>query len=139
MEFIIDIKLNLKFTLENGFEISETKDFGMAQFCLLKYPILDLEIWKDRFDYNAIIAYNEEKYNVIHIANFLNDKEIKYSFFDFGFETREIDAKRFLTQLDQIIRVEFDKILEFLFIISPQKQNDFDRYCEETNAKLKGW
>jgi len=139
MELLIDIKINLKFTLENGFEISETKDFGMAQFCLLKYPILSMEIWKDRFDYYATINYNEEKYNVIHIANFLNDKEYKYRFLDFGFETREVDAKRFLTQLDEIIRVEFDKILEFLFNTSPEKQNDFDNYCENTNAKLRGW
>tara|TARA_R100000935_G_scaffold18989_1_gene36608 strand:+ start:2994 stop:3149 length:156 start_codon:yes stop_codon:yes gene_type:complete len=45
-------------------------------------------------------------------------------------------GKRFLHKLDEIIRVEFDKILEFLFILSPEKQGDFDNYCKNTNAKL---
>ncbi|SDR65806.1 hypothetical protein [Christiangramia echinicola] len=139
MELLVDIEINLKFTLTNGFKISDSKDFGMAQLCVLEYPILKIEIWKDRFDYNAIMNYNEEKYNVIHLANFLNNKEIKYMFCDFEFKTREIDAKRFLQQLDKIIEDEFDKILEFLFTLSPEKQTDFNKYCEKTNANLRGW
>jgi hypothetical protein len=133
MDLEIDIKTYLKSVLENGFKISESKDFGMAKFCRLEYPILNMEIWYDRFDYYATIEYNDEKYNVIHLANFLNDKITKYKFYDFGFETRNIDAERFLTQLDEIIKSEFDNILDFLFNLSKDKQSEFDKYCEKTN------
>lgn len=139
MEFEVDIKIYLKSTLESGFKISESKDLGMAKYCRLEYPILNMEIWNDRFDYNATIEYNEEKYNVIHLANFLNDRKTKYTFYDFGFETREIDAKRFLTQLDEIIKLEFDNILDFLFNLTKEKQTEFDKYCEKTNLELRGW
>jgi hypothetical protein len=135
----IEIKLSLKSTLESGFKIVETKDLGMAKYCRLEYPILNMEIWNERFDYNATIEYNDEKYNVIHLANFLNDKKTKYIFFDFGFETREIDAKRFLTQLDEIIKLEFDNILDFLFTLTRKNQSEFDKYCEKTNLELRGW
>ena len=139
MDLEIDIKIYLKFTLENGFKILELKDFGMAKSCRIKYPILDLVVFFDRFEYDAIIEYGKERYNVIHIANFLNDKKLKYKFFDFGFETKEIDAKRFLTQLDEIMKIEFDDILNFLFNLNIQKQNEFDKYCGKTNLNTTGF
>ena len=92
MELEIDIKIYLKSTLESGFKITESKDLGMAKFCRLEYPILSMEIWNDRFDYDATIEYNEQKYNIIHLGNFLNEKKAKYIFYDFGFETREINV-----------------------------------------------
>ena len=139
MELEIDIKIYLKHTLENGFKITESKDYGMAKSCKLEYPILNMEIVYDRFDYYATIVYNEEKYNVVHIANFLNDKKVKYEFFDFGFETREIDAERFLTQLDKIMKSDFDNILDFLFNLTTEKQTEFNEYCEKINLELRGW
>ena len=139
MELEIDIKIYLKSTLESGFKIIESKDLGMAKFCRLEYPILSMEILNDRFDYNATIEYNDKKYNVIHLANFLNGKKSKYTFYDFGFETREINAKKFLTQLDGIMKSEFDNILDFLFKLSTEKQAEFDNYCEKTNMELRGW
>ena len=139
MELEIDIKIYLKSTLENGFKITESKDLGMAKFCRLEYPILSMEIWNDRFDYSATIEYNDEKYNVIHLANFLNGKNAKYAFYNFGFETRNIDAERFLTQLDKIIKTDFDNILNFFFNLTTEKQTEFDKYCEKTNLVLRGW
>lgn len=139
MELEIDIKIYLKSALENGFKIVESKDLGMAKFCRLEYPILNMEIWNDRFDYNATIEYNNEKYNIIHLANFLNDKKTKYIFYDFGFETRNIDAERFLTQLDGIIKSDFDNILYFFFNLTNEQQTEFDKYCEKTNLELRGW
>ena len=139
MELEIDIEIYMKFTLENGFKITESKDFGMAKSYRLEYPILNMEILYDRFEYYSTIEYHEEKYNVIHLANFLNDKKPKYSFFDFEFETREIDAERFLTQLDGIMKSDFDDILDFLFSLSTEKQSEFDEYCKKTNMELKGW
>lgn len=139
MELEINVKIYLKHTLENGFKIAESKDFGMAKYCRLEYPILNLEILYDRFDYYATIEYNEEKYDVIHLANFLNDKKAKYKFFNFEFETREIDAERFLTQLDRIMKSDFDNILDFLFNLTTEKQTEFDKYCEKINLKLRGW
>lgn len=139
MELEVNINIYLKSALKSGFKISESKDLGMAKYCRLEYPILNMEIWNDRFDYNASIEYKDEKYNVIHLANFMDDKKAKYIFYDFGFETREIDAKRFLTQLDEIIKLEFDNILDFLFNLTKEKQAEFDKYCEKTNLELRGW
>lgn len=139
MELEIDIKIYLQYTLQSGFKIKESKDSGMSKFCRLEYPILNLTIYYDRFEYFAIIEYNEEKYNVVHLANFLNRKKPKYKFFDFGFETREIDAERFLTQLDVIMKSDFDNILDFLFNLSTEKQAEFDQYCEKINMELRGW
>ncbi len=139
MELEIDIKIYLKFTLENGFKITESKDFGMAKVCRLEYPILNMEICYDRFEYYATIEYNEKNYNVVHLANFLNKEKPKYKFFDFGFETREIDAERFLTQLDEIMKSNFDNVLDFLFKLSAEKQAEFDNYCEKINTELRGW
>ncbi|MGG5487112.1 hypothetical protein [Gaetbulibacter sp. PBL-D1] len=139
MELEIDIKIHLKSTLESGFKIAESKDLGMAKFCRLEYPILNMEIWNDRFDYDASIEYDNQKYNVIHLANFLNDKNEKYVFYDFGFETKEINAKRFLTQLDGLIKSEFDKILDFLFNLTTEKQTEFEKYCEKTNLDATGF
>ena len=59
MELEIDIKIYLKSAFENGFKIVESKDLGMAKFCRLEYPILNMEIWNDRFDYDATIEYND--------------------------------------------------------------------------------
>ena len=139
MELEIDIKIHLKSAFENGFKITESKDFGMAKFCRLEYPILNLEVWYDRFEYYATIDYADKKYNAVHLANFLSDKKVKYEFFDFGFETRNIDAERFLTQLDEIIKSDFDNILDFLFNLSNEKQTEFDNFREKTNMELRGW
>ena len=111
----------------------------MFKFCRLEYPILNLIVYYDRFEYFANIEYNEEKYNVIHLANFQNEKEPEYKFFDFGFKPRELDAKRFLSQLDVIIKSDFDSILDFLFNLSTEKQSEFDQYCEKKNMELRGW
>ncbi|PVW13910.1 hypothetical protein [Marixanthomonas spongiae] len=139
MELEIDIKIYLKSAFESGFKIVESKDLGMAKFCRLEYPILNMEIWNDRFDYDATIEYNDQKYNVIHLANFLNEKKGKYIFYDFGFETREINAKRFLTQLNEIMISEFDIFLDFLFNLTTEKQAEFEKYCEKTNLEANGF
>lgn len=139
MELEIDIKIYLKSAFENGFKIAESKDYGMAKFCRLKYPILNLVVYYDRFEYFAEIEYNNKKYNVVHLANFLNDRKLKYKFFDFGFETRNIDAERFLTQLDEIMKSDFDNILYFFFNLTNEQQTEFDKYCEKTNLDLTGF
>mgnify|MGYP006294341689 CR=1 FL=1 len=139
MELEIDIRVHLKSAFKSGFKIVESKDLGMAKYCRLQYPILNLEVWNDRFDYNANLEYDEDKFNIIHLANFINDKRTKYIFFDFDFKTRNTDAERFLTQLDDIIKTEFDNILHFLFNLTNDKKNEFYKYCEKRNLELRGW
>jgi len=133
MNFDIDIQVYLKYPLNNGFEISEYKNYGMSEYCKLEYQILSLEIWRDRIDYYSSIIFNNNNYNTIHLANFLNDKISKYEFIDFSFETINVDSERFLTLLNQIIESEFDNILNFLFNITDEKYNDFIEYCEKSS------
>ena len=66
-------------------------------------------------------------------------KKAKYIFYDFGFETREINAKRFLTQLDELMKSDFDNILDFLFNLTTEKQTEFEKYCEKTNLDATGF
>ena len=133
MNFDIDIQVYLKYPLNNGFEISEYKNYGMSEYCKLEYPILSLEVWRDRIDYYSNIIFNKKYYNTIHLANFINDKTSKYEFIDFSFETINVDCKRYLTLLNQIIESEFDNILDFLFNITNEKYNDFIEYCENSS------
>ena len=133
MNFDIDIQVYLKYPLNNGFEISEYKNYGMSEYCKLEYPILSLEVWRDRIDYYSNIIFNKKYYNTIHLANFINDKTSKYEFIDFSFETINVDCERYLTLLNQIIESEFDNILDFLFNITNEKYNDFIEYCENSS------
>ena len=138
MHLEIDIKTYLKTAFKFGFVLVESKDMGMSEYCILEYPILKLEITHDRFDYFALIRYGNEGFDLNHLANYINNNS-NYEFFKFGFETREIDAKRFLQQIDTILKVEFDKILDFLFNMNSDVKNKFFNYCQIENSKGRDW
>ena len=138
MNLDIDIKTYLKFAINNGFIISEYKNHEMAEFCRLDYSILTLDIWRDRIDYYADIVYDGQHFNTTHLANFIN-KTKKYEFINFSFETEYVDAKKFLTLLNQIMESEFDIFLEFLFNLTTEKRTEFVEYCEKVNLETRGW
>ena len=138
MHLEIDIKTYLKTAFNIGFVLVESKDMGMSEYCILEYPILKLEITHDRFDYFALIRYENEGFDLIHLANYINNNS-NYEFFKFGFETREIDGKKYLQQIDTILKLEFDKILGFLFNMNASAKNNFFKYCEAENSKERDW
>ncbi|WMI68185.1 hypothetical protein [Mangrovimonas sp. YM274] len=130
----IDVKTYLKYPLKNGFELNSYTDHGMAENCRLTYPILSLDIWRDRTDYSATIIYDENYFNVIHLANFINGNLKYLSMKPTG--TEHVDARQYLTLINEIFEKEFDKILDFLFQLTDSKKEEFNAYF---NGKNKKW
>ena|SRR5690606_25013621 len=133
----IDVKTYLKYPLANGFKMTDYTDHGMAESCRLQYPILTLDIWRDRIDYTATIVFNDNYFDIVHLANFINGNSDYKTKGPTG--TEHVDVERYLTLVNKIFEKEFDKILEFLFQLTDKKKSEYNSYFEEIINKDRGY
>ncbi|MBU3823149.1 hypothetical protein KO566_13885 [Flavobacteriaceae bacterium XHP0103] len=139
MNWIITIKTNSDFAINNGFNIIEADENGMFKSCRLKYgQVFDLEYYYEKGPVHADIIFDGKRMDLIHSANFVNGKKPKYEFPKFYWKKRTDSDAEYIKYYDQILSHELDKILEWIFKLNNQQWTEFKNYSGNENLRLTG-
>ena len=140
MSWEITININSNFALSNGFEIVESKVEGMFKSCRFKYgQVFELIYWYEKGPIHADFLINKKKLDLIHIANFVNNKSPKYNFPDFYWKNRTDSDSKYIKYYDSILAKELDNILDYLFKLDDKKWIEFKKYYQSENLRLTGF
>ncbi|QNJ98153.1 hypothetical protein [Constantimarinum furrinae] len=139
MSWKITIKSNSKFTLKNGFEILKMEDRGMFKSCQLKYgAILELIYFYEKGPIFAELIYDKKRFDLIHFANYKNNKQSIYKFPDFYWKNGINSDAEYIRYFDSILENELDNILACLFKMDEEKWIEFEKFYQSENLKLTG-
>ena len=124
------IKNNSDFSINSGFKIIDIEEGGIFNSCRLQYgQVFQLYYYYNKGPVPADLLFANKIFDLIHLANFINDKIPVYNL-------TEIDSDRkYIKYYDSLLKNELQKILNFLFTITDGKWIDFQDYYKGENLK----